>query len=192
MENKVMKQLMILIGFAVVLSGLAGCHNPSESVEVIIEDDGEFPEFLVGKWRAIDWPERRWEFVFEKDGTISSAIIPMAWPRMIPGQTNIVPLRNNGKGIFKPGIWTVQYSPETRELIVEIPFDFISMEIGDGRLEGKRNDIFIGQISDNGEIWSADLFSYPDFIAYTEVERPIRADEDAAFMGMIVFEKVQE
>jgi hypothetical protein len=190
-----MKLSMIVFGCVIVLLIFAGCHSdlPRKGVDVIIEGGGEFPASLVGRWKALSGPANQWEIVFEPDGTISAAKVAMAMPDMKPGQTNIIPLKDGQQGTFKSGLWTVQYSPLTRELTVEIRFDLISLPMGGGLLEGKRTDIFFGQISDNGEIWYADLYSYPDFIAYTdEGDKPIKAEEDAAFIGTIPFEKVQE
>ena len=186
---------MIVFGCVIVLSTFTGCQNAplKKGVDVIIEGGGEFPASLVGRWKSLSGPGNRWEIVFEPDGTISAAKVAMALPDMKPGQTNIIPLKDGQQGIFKSGLWTVQYSPLTRELTVEIRFDLISLPMGGGLLEGKRTDIFFGKISDTGEIWYADLYSYPDLIAYTdEAARPIKAEEDDAFMGTIPFEKVQE
>ena len=121
-----MKQLVILAGFAVLLLGLAGCQKanrgvdpapPRGGVEVIIEGGGEFPEFLVGRWKADKYD---WQFVFEPDGAISSAVISLGRVRMKPGEITTVPMKMGGKGVFEPGKWMVHYAPAARDLTVEI------------------------------------------------------------------------
>ncbi|GAJ19845.1 unnamed protein product, partial [marine sediment metagenome] len=123
-----MKQLAILAGFAVLLSGLAGCQNANRGgVEVFIEGDGEFPEFLVGRWKA---DKHGWQFVFEPDGAISSAVISLGRVRMKPGEITTVPMKMDGKGIFEPGEWMVHYAPVGRELTVKISLKNFYVELG--------------------------------------------------------------
>jgi len=85
-----MKRLLILLGCCVVLSCLSGCHNGAGGVEVIIDNGGEFPEFLVGRWVA---DGHGWEFVFEEDGKISSAVINFGRMTVTPGQPNPITKR---------------------------------------------------------------------------------------------------
>ena len=113
-----MKQLLVLAGCAVFLSGLASCQKPAQttppvgSVEVIIEGGGEFPQFLVGIWQV---DKHGWEIVFEPDGTISSAIHTIGGVGVKPGQVT-----TGGKSVFEAGKWLVKYTPESRELLVQI------------------------------------------------------------------------
>ncbi len=186
-----MKRLVILAGFAVLLSGLAGCQDPNKGIEVIIEGGGEFPEFLVGKWKA---DKDGWEFVFQPDGTISSAVISLGRVRLKPGQVTTVPMKMGGKGIYEPGEWMVHYAPAGRELMVKISLKNFYVELGKGVVEGKSTDIFAGPISQDGKVWLADWTSFPDYTAHT-AEHPnfILSDgTDAAITKALVFEKVEE
>ena len=72
-----MNKILVTLGCAVLLSALAGCQSPAANksdVEVIIEGGGEFPLFLAGTWKA---DKNNWQLVFEPNGVISSAIVPI-------------------------------------------------------------------------------------------------------------------
>ncbi|MHC4098864.1 MAG: hypothetical protein ACYSU3_22755 [Planctomycetota bacterium] len=64
-----MQRLLVLLFCGLSVFQLGGCQGPKSDVDVIIEGSGEFPEFLVGGWKA---DKDGWEFVFEPDGTISN------------------------------------------------------------------------------------------------------------------------
>ncbi len=93
-----MKRISVLF-YALFLLALTGCQRPAlydmtlGSVEVFIEGGGEFPEFLVGRWKG---DKGGWEFVFEPNGTISKAIITVGRTRIIPGE--ITTLETHGGG----------------------------------------------------------------------------------------------
>lgn len=160
-------------------------------VEVIVDGDGEFPAFLVGRWKA---DESSWEIVFEPDGTISSAVVSLGRVRMKPGQVTVVPMKLGGKGVFKPGLWTVQYSQEQRELIVEIAIDHFRVELGDNVVHGKTLDFFAGSVSGDGQSWWADRFSFPEYVAdtnkYQDYELPFDPNDNPC--ESLLFLKVPE
>ena len=163
-----MKRLVIFLFCSLSVFLLTGCQSPDgnkRDVEVIIDGNGQFPDFLVGRWKA---DKGGWEIVFEPDGTISSAVISLGRVRMKPGQVTTVPMKLGGKGVFKPGQWTVQYSQEQRELIVEIAIDHFRVELGDNVLQGHTRDFFIGSISRDGQSWWADRYTFPEYIADTK------------------------
>jgi hypothetical protein len=147
---------------------LQGCHNHARNegaVEVIIEGGQSFPDFLVGTWKA----ERGgWEFVFEPDGTLSSAVVSLGRVRLKPGQVTTVPMQMGGEGVFRPGPWAVQYSYEQRELIVDIKIEQFHIELGESVVKGRTQDIFVGSVSGDGRLWWAERFSYPEYIADTK------------------------
>ncbi len=195
-----MKQLLVLAGFAVLLSALAGCQNanrgvdpapPRGGVEVIIEGGGEFPEFLVGGWKA---DKHGWQFVFEPDGAISSAVISLGRIRMKPGEVTTVPMKMGGKGVFEPGEWMVHYAPAGRELTVKISLKNFYVELGKGVVEGKSTDIFVGPISQDGQGWLADWTSFPVYTAHTPEypNFPMYEDPNQGLTYSLIFEKVQE
>jgi len=64
-----MKKIFVLsiCSLSVFLLGSCLSSGGNEScVEVVIDGDGRFPGFLVGRWRA---DKGGWEIVFEPDGT---------------------------------------------------------------------------------------------------------------------------
>lgn len=187
-----MKKLVLLAGFAAVLSELVGCQTTAKqtaAIEVIIDGNGEFPQFLVGTWKADKYG---WEFVFEPDGTISSAVIALGRVRMKPGQKTTIPMKKGGKGVFEPGQWLVQYIPTDRELMVKISLKNFYTELGGGVLEGKSTDIFVGTISDDGKLWYVDWIGFPVYTAHT-AKYPnfdLSADPNYGVSKTLVFEKV--
>jgi len=186
-----MKQLLVLAG-CVLLLGLSGCQKAGRAgkgVEVVIEDGGRFPEFLVGRWKA---NRIAWEFVFEPDGAISSAVVGPGHVEMVPGEPVTFPAKNGGENVYEPGLWTVQYSPVNRELAVEIVMDHIHMEKGPIVIEGKSKDMFVGEVSEDGRTWQTDWFSFPDHTFYTPEPRRITFDPNKSLLGTIIFKKFEE
>lgn len=179
--------LLVIVG----LSGLTGCQGPTANlipVEVIIAGDGEFPASLAGTWKA---DRNRWEITFEEDGTISNAVITMGTERIIPGQTKTIPLKKGGKGIYEPGQWTVQYSPDTRELIVNIVMAHIRLEMDGQILDGKTTDTFMGNVSEDGKTWTAIWSSFPDYTAYVPNPVKLGSDPDDGPQGILKFTKIE-
>ena len=186
-----MKQLVLLAGFALLLSVLAGCQTANRGVEVIIEGGGEFPEFLVGEWKA---DKHGWQFVFEPDGAISSMVHTMGRIQLKPGQVTTVPMKLGGKGVFEPGKWMVHYAPADRELTVKIILKNFYAELGEDVVEGKSTDVFAGPVSQDGKVWLADWTSFPDYTAHT-AEHPnfnLSDGTDSGITKSLVFEKVEK
>jgi hypothetical protein len=163
-----MKQFVFLLVYIFLAAALSGCQSSAtdkDGVEVTIDGIGQFPDFLVGTWKA---NEGGWEFVFEPDGKISSAIVSIGRAKLQPGRTTTVPMQQGGKGVYKPGLWSVQYSHKERELIVEIAIDRFRIELGDDVIQGRTRDFFVGSVSADGRSWWADRLSFPEYVVDTE------------------------
>jgi len=163
-----MERLLILFVCSLSVFIPIGCQNSTKlnsGVDVIVDGDEQFPTSLVGTWKSNDGI---WEIVFEPGGKISSAVISLGRVRIKPGQVTTVPMKLGGKGIFEPGQWTVQYLQEQRELTVEIKIDSFRTELGDDIVKGQTHDFFIGSVSEDGKLWWADRFTFPEYIADTE------------------------
>ena len=186
-----MRQLVVFAGFVVLLSGLVGCQTAHRGIEVIIEGGGEFPESFAGVWKA---DKSGWEFVFEPDGTISSAVITMGRVRMKPGEVTTVPMKLGGKGVYEPGEWMVYYTPDDQELMVKISLKNFYVELGKDSLEGKSTDIFNGPIPQDGKLWRVNWTSYFDYVAHTAEHPnfPITEDPNRGISKTLIFEKVAE
>jgi hypothetical protein len=191
-EYGIMKQWLVLAGFAVILSGLVGCQGPlskKSGVDVIIEGGGKFPEFLVGRWKDA---KKGWEFVFEPDGTISSAVIDSGFMAVVPSEGIATkPMRMDGKAVYELGQWKVQYSPDQRKLSVEVVVDFFHVDIGLHALEGYSTDWFVGPVSEDGTQWEAQWKSAPVYIALTPEPSELPVDPNDTIQTLL-FEKVTE
>lgn len=186
-----MKQLVVLAGCCVFLFGPAGCQNISRGdrgVEVIIEGDGKFPETLAGKWRA---NKGFWEFVFEPDGRISSAVIALGRVKIIPGQITRFATRY-GKGVFEPGLWSVWYSPENRELGVTVVIEHFYQDVGKGAIEGNTTEILVGSISEDIYVWEPDWFSFGRYVVLMPEPNECFHVSEPEFVASLIFEKVQQ
>ncbi len=187
-----MKKIFVLsiCCFFVFQSG--GCQSSVGSkggIEVIIDGDGRFPEFLVGRWQA---DKGGWEVVFEPDGKISSAVVSLAKVRMKPGRVTTTQMVLGGEGRFEPGKWTVQYSQQRRELIVEIAIEHFRVELGDNLVQGKTRDFFIGSVSTDGRLWWADRYNFPEYIVDTKKHPNYKLpfDPNDSPRESLVFQKV--
>ena len=170
-----MKQLVVLVGCAVILLGLAGCkdtgrggRSDEETVvddeqsgvsEEAVVDDGQFPEFLVGRWDATIGVYR--QITFAADGSISAVGISVGIPgaelaRLIPNETTVVEMEYGEQQTIKLGNCVADYWPETRRLIVVIDVEHLRRVYGpDLIVEGNRTDVFVGTVSEDGKTWEA-------------------------------------
>ncbi|MHC4205569.1 MAG: hypothetical protein ACYSTT_13025 [Planctomycetota bacterium] len=160
-----MKRFVFLLFCIFLAAELAGCRSPGvNGVEVTVDGIEQFPEYLVGTWKA---EEGGWEFVFEPDGKISSAVVSIGRAKLQPGRTTTVLMQMGGKSIYKPGLWSVQYSHQQRELVVEIAIDYLHIELGEDTIEGRTREFFVGPVSTDGKSWWADLLSFPEYVVNT-------------------------
>ena len=161
-----MKRFVFLLVCIFIAIMLSGCRSPAgKGVEVTVDGIERFPEYLVGTWKA---EEGGWEFVFEPDGKISSATVSIGRAKLQPGRTTTVPMQMSGKGVYKPGLWSVQYSHQQRELVVEIAIDHFRVELDDDVIEGRTRDYFVGSVSTDGKSWWADRLSFPEYVVDTD------------------------
>lgn len=187
-----MKRLMLLLFCFSFCVKLSGCKSlAGDGVEVTIDGIGQFPDFLVGTWKA---EEGGWEFVFEPDGTISSAVVSIGRVKLRPGRKTVVPMQMGGKGIYKPGRWSVQYSHKQRELIVEIVIDHFRVELDDDVVEGSTRDFFIGSVSTDGKSWWADRLNFPEYVVDTDKYHNYKLpfDQTDSPRESILFKKVTD
>jgi len=158
-----MRQLSLLLVWFLSVSLSGGCQKKaanSNGVEVLVDGDGQFPAFLVGTWKA---DQGGWEIVLGPDGKISSAVVSLGRVKMVPGKVTTIPMELGGKGVFQPGLWTVQYLQEQRELIVEIAIESFRVDLGENIVQGRTRDFFVGEVSKDGTLWWAQRFSYPEY-----------------------------
>ena len=140
-------------------------------VEVNIGGDGGCPQELAGVWKT-----GAWEIVFEADGSISSVVLPLGRTRMVPKEPTMIPMKLGGKGVYEPGVWSVDYMPQSRELTVEIVVKRFYLEMGDNMLKGKLRYLLSGQVSEDYKVWYCTTVSFPKYTAYTPEPKELPVD----------------
>ena len=184
-----MERLIVLFGCAFLLLG--GCQEPGRTksgVTVIIDGNELFPQALAGRWKDAEYG---WEFVFEPDGTISSAVIDSGFMAVEPAKRVAQKPMRVGKSVYNLGQWTVQYSPSTRILAVVVVVDFFHVDIGKTWLEGNSVDWFVGTVSEDYQTWVAEWASFPKYIAYTPEPNELPVDPNETIINLL-FEKVPD
>jgi len=182
-----MRRTFIFFGSIVFMFSLLGCPKDLQqpmtagSVDVIIEGGGEFPEFLVGKWRGVG---QSWGFAFEPGGKIAYARIPMGGSIIKADEVTILPTKQGGKATFVPGDWVVKYSPENRELSVMVVMDLIRIEMAGEALQGNVVHEVRGVISEDGKMWDTVIDSYPEYEGFPVLP------EELPFQKKVLFAKV--
>lgn len=166
-----MNRTPILIGIIILLLSVTGCQEVEKqdaikydmtpgTTEVIVEGGGQFPDFLVGKWKG---DKNQWGIAFASDGSISEVRIALGFARLVPSQKTVLPTKGGGEAVYIPGDWTVVYMPETRELAVRIIVNYIRIEMGPKELVGKREYMIEGIVNEEGNIWKTVISDYPEF-----------------------------
>lgn len=182
----------ILIGIVILLLSVTGCQEVEKQdavkydmipgkMEVIVEGDGAFPDFLVGNWKG---NKNEWAIVFASDGSLTKVRIALGRTILRPGQKTVLPTRGGGKAVYIPGNWTVAYTPETRELIVRIIVNYIRIEMGPKALIGKQEYTLEGTVNEDGNVWETAVSDFPEFELLPN--RP----EDMPYTSEVVFDKV--
>lgn len=187
-----MKQLFVLVVCAAILSGFLGCQNADNTVQVTVEGGGQFPQFLVGTWKDDKYG---WEFVFEPDGTISSAVIDVGKIRVTPSKRiTTARLKGRGESVYKLGQWTVQYSPSVRELAVEVVVEYYRLTLDkQGRgLTGHSTDWFVGPVSEDSQRWEAEWFTFQKNILLSPEPSEFPFDPNDNPIDVLVFRKQQK
>jgi hypothetical protein len=182
-----MKRLLFLLS-VVFLFTLASCQKTTRytmspgNLKVVIEDGGEFPEFLVGKWVGDKYG---WGFIFEPDGTIFRARIAMGQTEITPGKVTTIPTISGGKAIYVPGDWMVYYVPADRELTVDVVMNYIRIDMGDQALQGRTRNIIIGTVSEDGQLWQTVVSSFPEYEGFHDDPDELPYTQEVNFTKVI-------
>jgi len=186
-----MKKIYLLLISGLFVLFLTSCNSGRKGVEVIVDGNGVFPENLAGLWRS---ENKVWDIYLEPDGKISWAVISLGAVKIEPGKTTTVPMKMGGEGVFKPGLWTVIYLQNQRELSVEISIDYFHTEMGENVIHGKTRDIFTGPVSQDGALWQAQRFSYPQYVVdtktYSNYKLPVDPNENPK--EILLFRKIRD
>ena len=154
-----MKQLVLLAGFAVLLAGLLGCQDENKVNDVKIDGGNEFPEFLVGTWKADRFD---WAINFESDGSISSVVHTLwALPLNLEEGGFYVEGKLPGTyAIFVIGDCKSDYNPATRQLSATINLESYEIKMPNDTYRGKSEDHFDGPVSEDGKTWNVEWRGY--------------------------------
>ena len=162
-----MKQrFYILSCLVLILSVLTGCQESADTnnaTEMVIKDDQQFPKFVSGRWKGDKWG---WEIVFGPENTLSSAVIPLGQVKIRPYQATEVQGRGGQPGIFEAGDCEVNYDPQSHEVSVSIEMKRVYMDMG-SIIDGSCAYFLIGDFSEDGKIWYANVFTKLDLNVLT-------------------------
>jgi hypothetical protein len=204
MELCIMRKSLILSVSVFMVFSVIGCSGASNArtdmsnktvitatgIQVTIEEGGQFPAFLVGRWTQGDG----WEFNFEPNGILSSIRHTLGGVEMKPYYIASVPVLGNKEAAFKPGGWFVNYTPSTRVLTVQITVEDFNFPMGEGSLTGNCVDIFTGPVSKDGTVWQVTWTHFQDYTAHTQelpnTKLPMR-DPDGD-VREVIFDKSKE
>lgn len=100
-------------------------------------------------------------------------------------------MKQGGRGIYKLGQWTVQYTPNTRELAVGVVVKHFHLDMGPNALEGSSEDWFVGCVSGDSQVWEAEWNTFPKYIAFTPEPDELPFDINESPRGTVVFRKIQ-
>lgn len=145
-----------LVSTWIVLSTF-GCANSGRRSD----DAAVLPVDVAGTWQARD--DEVWRIVLNPNGAVSSAVIPMGEVEVRPNKTTRVEMADGKRSTFKAGDCIVEYTPATRELFVSIEMKKIHVVYVDNVVEGSSLDRFMGTVSQDGKVWTADLISVYDY-----------------------------
>jgi hypothetical protein len=183
---------ILALGMGIALIG--GCSrsltNRANPVEAGVEGGGEFPSFLAGRWQA---RQQGWEFQFEPDGRISSAVISLGRVRIAPGKTTKAPTRSGNEALFTPGRWTVHYAPSTRELTVRITMEHVRIEMAGNLVEGSSTDIFVGPVDPSGRTWGPQWTTFTRYLGRTPEKKSFDLSTDPTYgeTKPLIFDKIE-
>jgi hypothetical protein len=179
--------MLLLCCCAVVFSG---CQDANRGIEVIIADDGRFPTEMAGKW--VVGGKDFWAMTFEEDGRISWCALGIGGAEVVPGKVSTFPARH-GKGIYKPGMWTVSYDPSLRELSVEVVIEHFHMDLEPGQaLEGSMTDFLSGTVSEDYTVWEADWFGKEKLVGFAPERIEVPETKELQFRKKVVFRKEEQ
>jgi hypothetical protein len=172
----------------------AGCHSAAEtarSVNVVIEGPGTFPASAAGRWRA---DRDGWEFVFDSEGHLVSAVLGLGRVEVTPGEAVTLPTRSGGESTFEPGEWTVHYVPQSRQLTVNIVLDHVRIDMAGTILAGDSTDVFSGTIQPDEGVWQVQwtAFSHYTVQAPNQPPQELSTDETYGETKALTFQKVPE
>ena len=146
---------------------VCGCENtqptrlPNNGIKASVEGGGDFPEFLVGTWKADKF---KFEITFGPNGNVSSLRHPFG---MLIDMEDAAFYEEGDDGLYAYYFMApckVRYNPKNRQLNVDITMEHFHMVLPNGVLEGKALDFYKGPVSPDGKTWDVQWVSTGDII----------------------------
>ncbi len=185
-----MKNIALIAVSCISFVLISGCLESAKKEK--IEDVKDFPEFLVGTWRAEG--KSGWEFELESNGTISSIVHAFGRIRLKAEDTKTIPMKMDGKSIYETGDFLVDYDSVERVFLVEINLSHFYSEIGDGVIEGSSVDVFTGEVDAEELEWSVNWTTFRKAKSSTPENPDFDMSTDPVYgeSTNIVFKKVKD
>ncbi len=101
-----------------------------------------------------------------------------------PNKTTRFEMQDGSFSTYTAGDCVVNYTPATRELFVSIEMKRIHVAYLDSVLEGSSIDRFVGPVSEDGKVWTADWIPVFDYGP--------RFPQGDVYAERLVFEKVED
>jgi hypothetical protein len=120
---------------------------------------GPFPESMAGVWEA-QWPDMVWDIKFEPSGSIMRLVHSVAGAIKVEQGGVEANGLDNSYYVFELGPCEAKYFPDTRMVRVKIVIDYFIMKIPAGEIEGRMEDYFEGFVSEDGNRWDTQWFSF--------------------------------
>ncbi len=169
-----------IFALACILLLSQGCH-PSSTVQTAGKTS--LPDDIAGTWKA---RESKWRIVLSPEGTVSSMRIPMCIVDLKPNQATKVKMKHGEFSTFEAGDCEVEYTPAKRELFVKIDMKRIHVAFPDDALEGSSVDRFMGPVSEDGKVWTADWINIFDY------GPRFPQDANGIYAEPLLFDKVED
>lgn len=149
--------------------------------------NGQFPEFLVGKWKAADANLYKWGFAFEKDGTVSAMrnFLDMYIEVAEGGAYEQAPDANVDKASTL-GPVEAGFDPNGQILTVKVVTTYFMLHAYDQTIEGNSVDTFAGPVSQDGLIWNAEWRSLSQLVNGSPI------DLNDPSVNSVIFYKLKE
>jgi hypothetical protein len=121
---------------------------------------GEFPKSMAGIWEGEN-PDAKWDIKLEPSGAIYRIVHAVAGKVDITqGAVEGTNPDNGSYYIFHMGPCESRYDPNTKMVRVKIVVDYFIMKVPAGAIEGRMEDYFEGFVSEDGNRWDTQWYSF--------------------------------
>lgn len=180
------KRLLVCVLYFLFIAGCQSSVQKRTLNKIIVDGGGEFPQFLVGTWKANNYI---WSIELGKKGEILS-LVYVTWNHKIDmkqGYYYVDGPDQNTYAYFIMGPCEGQYNPITRVLKIKLTLNEYEIKVPAGSLKGRSEDYFEGELSDDGTKWYAQWRGF----GYLDGAAPPDVNEINSNPEKIIFEKIE-